>query len=153
MGEGDNRSLDATHQALNNPLLADIAIENAKGVLINITAGKDFRIDELGDIVTEVAKKTGDEGDMINGLIVDEKMEGKVKVTVIATGLDTPGTTQYEREIIIHDKVDDSEDIGKTLRRIRDTDSLSLHKEPEPETKDFPGKQMEIPAFLRKFSN
>ncbi|MCK4696522.1 MAG: hypothetical protein KAT74_12200, partial [Candidatus Cloacimonetes bacterium] len=86
-------------------------------------------------------------------IIFDNKMEGKIKVTLIATGLDTPGTSIYERESIISEKEDDGEDIGKTLRRIRNSDSINLGKRLETETNDFPGKQMEIPAFLRKFSN
>jgi hypothetical protein len=80
-------------------------------------------------------------------------MEGKIKVTVIATGLDKPGTTMYERETIIQEKPESGEDINNTLQRIRNSDSLNLNKEQENTTKEFPGKQMEIPAFLRKFSN
>ncbi|MCF7793774.1 MAG: cell division protein FtsZ [Candidatus Cloacimonetes bacterium] len=153
VGDGDNRAVDATQEALNNPLLSDISIEHAKGVLINITAGDDFKIDELGMIVSEVVKRTGDEGDMINGLVVDEKMQGKVKVTVIAAGLEGGSTSIYERESIIQEKTEEGEDIGHTLQRIRTADTLNLDKEKEDESKEFPGKQMEIPAFLRKFSN
>ena len=80
-------------------------------------------------------------------------MEGKIKVTLIATGLDTPGTTIYERESIISEKIDDSEDINKTLIRIRNSGAMSLNKKQDAETNELTGKQMEIPAFLRKFSN
>jgi len=80
-------------------------------------------------------------------------MEGKIKVTLITTGLDTPNTTVYERETIIYDKEDKSEDIGSTLQRIRNSDSLNLNKRTEEKASVFPDKQMEIPAFLRKFSN
>ena len=153
IGDGDNRASEATKTALNNPLLSDISVANAKGILINITAGKDFKLDEFEIITNEIVKKTGDEGDMITGLIFDDSMEGKIKVTVIATGLDTLGTSVYERESIIQDKADSSEDIGKTLDRIRNAGSMNLNKEKENTTKEFPGKQMEIPAFLRKFSN
>ena len=153
IGDGDNRAADATNTALNNPLLSDISVANAKGILINITAGKDFKLDEFEIITNEIVKKTGDEGDMITGLVFDDSMEGKIKVTVIATGLDTLGTSVYERESIIQDKADSSEDIGKTLDRIRNAGSMNLNKEKENTTKEFPGKQMEIPAFLRKFSN
>jgi len=153
IGDGDNRASDATNTALNNPLLADISVVNAKGILINITAGKDFKIDEFENIIKEITQKTGDEGDIINGLIFDETMGGKIKVTLIATGLDTPGTSVYERESIIQENTEGGEDIGKTLERIRVSDSMNLNKEQENTTKEFPGKQMEIPAFLRKFSN
>ncbi len=153
LGDGDQRAVDAAQKAMNNPLLSDIPIENAKGVLINITAGKDFKMDEFELITNEIVKETGDDGDIITGIIIDDAMEGKIKVTLITTGLDTSNTTVYERETIIHDKVDDSEDIGSTLRRIRNSDSLNLNRKTEEKTSVFPDKQMEIPAFLRKFSN
>ena len=152
-GDGDQRAVDAAQKAMNNPLLSDIPIENAKGVLINITAGKDFKMDEFELITNEIVKQTGDDGDIITGIIIDDAMEGKIKVTLITTGLDTPNTTVYERETIIHDKEDDSEDIGRTLQRIRNSDSLNLNRRTDEKTSVFPDKQMEIPAFLRKFSN
>ncbi|MCK5050178.1 MAG: hypothetical protein KAS53_00465, partial [Candidatus Cloacimonetes bacterium] len=116
-------------------------------------AGKDFKMDEFELITNEIIKQTGDDGDIITGIIIDDAMEGKIKVTLITTGLDTAKTTIYERETIIHDKEDDSEDIGSTLRRIRNSDSLNLNRKTEEKTSVFPDKQMEIPAFLRKFSN
>ncbi len=151
--DGDERAIKAANLAMNNPLLSDIHIENAKGILINITAGNDFRMDEFEIITQEIVKKAGEDGDIITGIIFNEAMEGKIKVTLIATGLDTPGTTVYERESIISEKVDDGEDINKTLIRIRNSGAMSLNKKQDAETNEIPGKQMEIPAFLRKFSN
>ncbi len=151
--DGDDRAAKAANLAMNNPLLSDIHIENAKGILINITAGNDFRMDEFEVITQEIVKKAGEDGDIITGIIFNESMEGKIKVTLIATGLDTPGTTVYERESIISEKADDNEDINKTLLRIRSSGSMSLDKKQDTETNELPGKQMEIPAFLRKFSN
>jgi len=153
IGDGDQRAVEAAQKAMNNPLLVDIPIENAKGVLINITAGKDFKMDEFELITNEIVKQTGDDGDIITGIIIDDAMEGKIKVTLITTGLDTPNTTVYERETIIYDKEDSSEDISSTLQRIRNSDSLNLHKRTDEKASVFPDKQMEIPAFLRKFSN
>ncbi len=153
LGDGDQRAVDAAQKAMNNPLLSDVPIENAKGVLINITAGKDFKMDEFELITNEIIKQTGDDGDIITGIIINDAMEGKIKVTLITTGLDTPSTSIYERENIIHDKTDNSEDISHTLQRIRKAGSLNLNKNTEEKTSVFPDKQMEIPAFLRKFSN
>lgn len=152
VGDGDQRAVEAAQKAMNNPLLSDVPIENAKGVLINITAGKDFKMDEFELITNEIVKQTGDEGDIITGIILDETMEGKIKVTLITTGLDTSKTTEYERETIIHSTESGSEDIERTLQRIRKTDSLNLNKNTEDQTKVF-DKQMQIPAFIRRFSN
>ncbi|MDP8201877.1 MAG: cell division protein FtsZ [Candidatus Tenebribacter burtonii] len=153
LGDGDQKAVDAAQKAMNNPLLSDITIGNAKGVLINITAGKDFKMDEFELITNEIVKQTGDDGDIITGIIIDNAMEGKIKVTLITTGLDTPNTTVYERETIIYNKEDDSEDIDSTLQRIRKSGSLNLNKSTDEKTSVFPDRQMEIPAFLRKFSN
>ncbi|MBT5420707.1 MAG: cell division protein FtsZ [Candidatus Cloacimonetes bacterium] len=152
VGDGDQRAVDAAQKAMNNPLLSDIPIENAKGVLINITAGKDFKMDEFEIITNEIVKQTGEDGDIITGIIIDDELEGKIKVTLITTGLDTPNTSVYERETIIYNKENESEDIEHTLQRIRKTDSLNINKGTEDKTSTF-DKQMEIPAFLRKFSN
>jgi len=152
IGDGDQRAVDAAQKAMNNPLLSDVPIENAKGVLINITAGKDFKMDEFELITNEIVKQTGDEGDIITGIILDETMEGKIKVTLITTGLDTNKTTEYERETIIHTTESEAEDIERTLQRIRKTDSLNINKNTEDQNKVF-DKQMEIPAFIRRFSN
>ncbi|MCD6177604.1 MAG: cell division protein FtsZ [Candidatus Cloacimonetes bacterium] len=153
LGDGDQKAVDAAQKAMNNPLLSDIPIGNAKGVLINITAGKDFKMDEFELITNEIVKQTGDDGDIITGIIIDNAMEGKIKVTLITTGIDTPNTTVYERETIIYNKEDDSEDIDSTLQRIRKSGSLNLNKSTDEKTNTFPDRQMEIPAFLRKFSN
>ncbi|MDP8269510.1 MAG: cell division protein FtsZ [Candidatus Tenebribacter davisii] len=153
IGDGDQRAVDAAQSAMNNPLLADISVENAKGILINITAGKDFKMDEFEVITNEIVKQTGDDGDIITGIILDDAMEGKIKVTLITTGIDTPNTSVYERETLIYDKEDNSEDINSTLQRIRKTDSLNLNRQTSEKSRVFPDKQMEIPAFLRKFSN
>jgi len=153
LGDGDQKAVDAAQKAMNNPLLSDIPIGNAKGVLINITAGKDFKMDEFELITNEIVKQTGDDGDIITGIIIDNAMEGKIKVTLITTGIDTPNTTVYERETIIYNKEDDSEDIDTTLQRIRKSGSLNLNKSTDEKTNTFPDRQMEIPAFLRKFSN
>jgi len=153
LGDGDQKAVDAAQKAMNNPLLSDIPIGNAKGVLINITAGKDFKMDEFELITNEIVKQTGDDGDIITGIIIDNAMEGKIKVTLITTGIDIPNTTVYERETIIYNKEDDSEDIDSTLQRIRKSGSLNLNKSTDEKTSTFPDRQMEIPAFLRKFSN
>jgi len=110
-------------------------------------------MDEFELIRNEIIKRTGDDGDIITGIIIDNAMEGKIKVTLITTGLDTPNTTVYQRETIISEKEDDSEDISSTLSRIRKAGSLDLNKRQEEKASPFPDKQMEIPAFLRKFSN
>lgn len=85
--EGDNRSVNAAKAAINNPLLADIDLAGCQSMLINITAGNDMKMSEFQEISNVVINETGTAANIITGLIFDEAMEGKISVTIIATGL------------------------------------------------------------------
>jgi cell division protein FtsZ len=87
-GEGDNRAQEAAQEAISSPLLADVSIAGAKGVLINITGGMDLAIDEVQLISTIILEEAGDEAEIIFGAVHDPELEGKIRVTVIATGFD-----------------------------------------------------------------
>ncbi len=85
--EGDNRSVNAAKAAINNPLLADIDLAGCQSMLINITAGNDMKMSEFQEISNVVINETGTAANIITGLIFNEAMEGKISVTIIATGL------------------------------------------------------------------
>jgi len=87
-GEGDDRAVEAAQEAISSPLLDDISISGAKGVLINITGGMDLAIDEVSQISSIIQEEAGDEAEIIFGAVHDPSLEGKVRVTVIATGFD-----------------------------------------------------------------
>ncbi len=88
-GEGDNRAQEAAQEAISSPLLDDVSIAGAKGVLINITGGLDLAIDEVTQISSIIQEEAGDEAEIIFGAVHDPELEGKIRVTVIATGFDT----------------------------------------------------------------
>ena len=87
-GRGENRALQAAEHAINSPLLDDISIEGATGVLINFTAGPDVRTKEIGLASQLVKDAAHEDANVIWGLVIDPGMEDVVKVTVIATGFD-----------------------------------------------------------------
>ena len=87
-GEGDNRAQEAAQEAVSSPLLDDVSIHGALGVLINITGGMDLAIDEVHQISTIIQKEAGDEAEIIFGAVHDPELEGQIRVTVIATGFD-----------------------------------------------------------------
>ena len=87
-GEGENRAQEAAQEAISSPLLDDISIAGARGVLINITGGMDLAIDEVTTISSIIQEEAGDEAEIIFGAVHDPSLEGKVRVTVIATGFD-----------------------------------------------------------------
>ena len=88
-GEGDNRAQEAAQEAISSPLLEDISIAGAQGVLLNITGGMDLAIDEVTQISTIIQEEVGDEAEIIFGAVHDPGMEGKVRITLIATGFET----------------------------------------------------------------
>ncbi len=88
-GEGDNRAQEAAQEAISSPLLDDVSITGARGVLINITGGLDLAIDEVTQISSIIQEEAGEEAEIIFGAVHDPELEGKVRVTVIATGFDS----------------------------------------------------------------
>jgi cell division protein FtsZ len=88
-GEGENRAVEAAQEAVSSPLLDDVSIKGAKGVLINITGGMDLAIDEVTRVASIIQEEAGDEAEIIFGAVHDPSLEGKIRVTVIATGFDT----------------------------------------------------------------
>src|ERR1041385_7405373 len=98
MGKGENRSMEAAQQAISSPLLDNVSIQGATGVLINITHGPDLTMDELTRINDIIHDAAGGEAEIIFGNRVDEAMQGEVRVTVIATGFDRQGSGEPGRE-------------------------------------------------------
>ena len=88
-GQGEDRAAQAAQDAITSPLLDNLSILGAKGVLINITGGPDMTIDEVTDISTMIADEAGDEAEIIFGTVMDDTMEGEIRVTLIATGFDS----------------------------------------------------------------
>lgn len=90
MGEatGEGRALEAARRAIDNPLLDDVTIRGAKGVLINITGGYDMTLFELDEAANEIRREADPEANIIIGSAFDTELEGKIRVSVVAAGLD-----------------------------------------------------------------
>jgi cell division protein FtsZ len=86
-GQGENRAVDAAQEAISSPLLDNVSIQGARGVLINITGGMDLTIDEVTTIASIIQEASGEEAEIIFGAVHAPECEGEVRVTVIATGL------------------------------------------------------------------
>ncbi|MBN1326342.1 MAG: cell division protein FtsZ [Candidatus Cloacimonetes bacterium] len=156
VGEGDDRARKAIQEAMSNPLLTEVKIDKCPGILINITAGKDFRMEEFEIISKEVNLKATEASDIITGIIFDQELEGKIKVTLIATGLKVNDNSVYEIESIRSKGADTpKEEISDMLDRIRSTNNnQDISKKQQRSTREEGGSlQMDIPAFMRKFSN
>ena len=86
--EGENRSVVATDMALNNPLIDEYSLKGAKGLLVNITGGKDITLFEVDQAVNKIRAEVDPEAELIFGAIKDDDMNGKMRVSIVATALD-----------------------------------------------------------------
>ncbi len=85
--DGENRAMSATDMALNNPLIDEYSLQGAKGLLINITGGKDLTLFEVDQSVNKIRAEVDPEAELIFGAIKDENMTGKIRVSIVATAL------------------------------------------------------------------
>ncbi len=95
--EGDNRAISATEMALNNPLIDDYSLKGAKGLLVNITGGEDIKLFEVDQAVNKIRAEVDPEAELIFGAIKDQKLNGKMRVSIVATALD--GETPESKSI------------------------------------------------------
>ena len=90
MAEGENRAMTAANAAISSPLLEDASVKGARGVIINVTGGPDLSLVEVSEASLIIQEAAHAEANIIFGAVVDPRMEGRVKITVIATGFDRP---------------------------------------------------------------
>ena len=83
---GENRAVEAAQKAMSSPLLEDISIQGARGVLINITGGPDLCLYEVNEAAMMIQEEADDDANIIFGAVIDEKMKDEIRITVIATG-------------------------------------------------------------------
>tara|TARA_B100000965_G_C19591158_1_gene758007 strand:+ start:827 stop:2299 length:1473 start_codon:yes stop_codon:yes gene_type:complete len=86
--DGENRAMVATEMALNNPLIDEYSLQGAKGLLVNITGGSDIKLFEVDQAVNKIRAEVDPEAELIFGAIKDEAMNGKMRVSIVATALD-----------------------------------------------------------------
>ena len=96
--EGENRALAATEMALNNPLIDDYSLKGAKGLLVNITGGDDIKLFEVDQAVNKIRAEVDPEAELIFGAIKDINLNGKMRVSIVATALD--GLAQEPKTVL-----------------------------------------------------
>jgi cell division protein FtsZ len=86
--EGERRSIDAAEAAISNPLLEDVSMKGARGVLINITGGTDMTLFEVDEAANRIREEVDPDANIIFGSTFDEKLAGRMRISVVATGID-----------------------------------------------------------------
>jgi cell division protein FtsZ len=149
---GDNRSVDAAQKAISSPLLEDISIEGAKGLLINVTGSSSMTLNEVNEASVLIQKEAHEDANIIFGAVIDEQMEEEIRVTVIATGFG-----RMEERMLPHLKkvspislsLRDNLDVPTYLRKEREK-SQEVKPEGVDEFPSYDEEQYDIPTFLRK---
>jgi len=98
--EGDKRAIDAAEAAISNPLLDDTSMKGAKGVLINITGGMDMTLFEVDEAANRIRDEVDPEANIIFGSTFDEKLNGQIRVSVVATGIASEAAAQPKPTVI-----------------------------------------------------
>jgi cell division protein FtsZ len=150
---GENRAREAAERAINSPLLDDIDLEGARGILVNITAGLDLSLGEFSEVGDTIEEFASDQATVVVGTVIDPEMTDELKVTVVATGLgsefvkaplqvvDAPQKKQVEVGAEPNYKEFDR---PTSMRRARGGQAAAVATEAGGE------EYFDIPAFLRR---
>ncbi len=153
-GQGDTKVETAIHRALNHPLVRQINLEHASGILVNFTGGSDLTLHEVNLALTSLQAQSSPETEIIMGLINDERMTGRVQVILIVTGL---GGRPIEEVLLGSEKLAHRPPQAiqrRTIEQLVEADLEDPPAPPEPETPAIPrlpaSNNLDLPAFMRR---
>ncbi|TYB33973.1 MAG: cell division protein FtsZ [Flexistipes sinusarabici] len=143
---GESRDEEAAKRALMSPLLADADIRGSQGILINITGGSDLTMFEIQNIAQLIYENAGENAAIYKGVVIDENMEGKIKVTIVATGIGKvkESTKTVNLDEYVKKSTPESSSIIKKVNNIKKMDRGLKTLD------DFDEEEFEIPTYLRK---
>ncbi|MFE8072764.1 cell division protein FtsZ [Marinobacteraceae bacterium S3BR75-40.1] len=151
---GENRAREAAENAIRSPLLEDINLQGARGILVNITAGMDLNLGEFSEVGNIVREFASDSATVVVGTVIDPEMEESLKVTVVATGLD--GERDKPQKVVDNTKSLDGKtdyrqlDRPAVLRR-RAVANGNVAVDQDADSQDSQSVDyLDIPAFLRR---
>jgi cell division protein FtsZ len=152
---GDSRAREAAEKAINSPLLDDIDLQGARGILVNITAGLDLSLGEFAEVGDTIEEFASEDATVVVGTVIDPEMDEDLKVTVVATGLSDETVKiplQVVSERVLPD--DNRPDYGGYDLPADRRQSLIKNREKnssDADSKNQVGEEyFDIPAFLRK---
>ncbi len=150
---GENRARDAAQKAISSPLLEDISIHGARGVLINVTGNTDMTLMEVSEASTLIQEQAHEDAKIIWGLVYDETMQDSLRITVIATGFEERAVIDEDRtEPFLRGKLFDDENVPSFMKKKVAIDYKVDYKEirQKSDTIDIDDDRYDIPTFLRK---
>jgi cell division protein FtsZ len=143
--QGEERAKIAAEAAISSPLLEDVNLSGARGILVNITAGMDLSIGEFDEVGSTIKEFASENATVVVGTVIDPEMSGDIRVTIVATGL---GNLKDDASRI---KLVQNDDINVDYRDLeRPTVMRNQRPESEEETVSGDADYLDIPAFLRR---
>lgn len=143
---GEHRAMEAARAAVSSPLLDDINISGARGLLVNVTAGRDLSIGEFEEVGNTIKEFAADDATVIMGTVIDPEMHGEMRVTIVATGLGAREKRQQPYKVI-------KTGTGTTDYETLDTPTVIRNRRVVSDAKSQGGgglEYLDIPAFLRR---
>jgi cell division protein FtsZ len=153
MASGEDRATEAAQKAISSPLLEDVSISGAKGVLMNISSGLDLTIDEVQAASSLIQKEAHEDANIIWGTVLDQSAGDELRVTVIATGIgEVHVRPKPDLGVIRGSRRDDDLEVPTFLRRNRKIEDNTTEPGRPMSYKDLPidEDELEIPTFLRR---
>ncbi len=147
VASGEHRAMEAARAAVSSPLLEDINISGARGILVNVTAGRDLSIGEFEEVGNTVKEFAAEDATVVIGTVIDPEMLGDIRVTVVATGLGAREKQKQPYKVV-------KTGTGTTDYEVLDTPTVIRHKRRleavDQRAGDGGMEYLDIPAFLRR---
>jgi cell division protein FtsZ len=157
VASGEDRAIEAAQDAIKSPLLEDVSIAGALGLLVNVTGGDDLTLSEVDSAANIVQQAVGEEANIIFGAVIDEQFKDQIRVTVIATGFSR--NSRHSKPALARRKMDfihasiDYLDIPTYQRQAEEKDNgngRNMELELQEDTVDSKSENYELPTFLRR---
>ena len=145
--QGEDRARVAAEAAISSPLLEDINLSGARGLLVNITAGVDLAIGEFDDVGNTVKEFASENATVVIGTVIDPEMTGDMRVTIVATGLGNLAREEEASRVKLVQNVGGNVDYKEF-----DRPTVMRNQAPDPKIESIDGDAdyLDIPAFLRR---
>jgi cell division protein FtsZ len=154
IASGENRSMEAAQMAISSPLLEDISIKGARGLLVNISANSEVTLSEVNEALTLIQKEAEEEANIIFGVVVDDNLSDELRVTVIATGFGM-------REERASEELEEISPVSLSLIEEKEVPAFIRNRGEEPRKvaaaggkvesfSDFEEDRFDLPTFMRK---
>ncbi len=152
VGIGVERAREAAEAAISSPLLEDVNITGARGILVNVTAGPNIQINEIAEVGSHIESLASEDATVVVGTAIDESMEDKLRVTLVATGLGVQNVMSPPAKVALVEPTPTAIEISTAQK---ETDRSAVLRADEEEVRkasdgSYNEDLLDVPAFLRR---